>query len=77
MSDKKKNVELTDLAAEGAEDVKGGAAAPTQTFANVNIGSAVNLPIAPGNLRVGGNTLGNTIDPGKLANAGSTVMCPW
>ena len=74
MNDKKKNVELTDLAAEGAEDVKGGAASPTQTFASININTGISAGISqtiPTATRIG-----NTIDPGKFANQ-STVMCPW
>ncbi len=72
MSDKKTNVELTDLAAEGAEDVKGGAAAPAQSFANINVGKATNLAMTSA-IRAGGNT---TINPGDFQTP-STVMCPW
>jgi hypothetical protein len=75
MNDKKKNVELTDLAAEGAEDVKGGAASPTQTFASININTGISAGISQ--TIPTASRIGNTIDPGKLANAGSTVMCPW
>ena len=71
MSDKK-DVKLTDLEAEGAEDVKGGAAAPTQTFATVNV-SGVNATISS-----------QLINQNQLANLnkikdmpGSTAMCLW
>ena len=71
MSDKK-DIKLTDLEAEGAEDVKGGAAAPTQTFATVNI-SGVNASI--NSQLINQNQVANL---NKIKDiAGSTAMCPW
>ena len=72
MTDKKKEVTLTDLEAKDGDQVKGGAAnavfSPVTT-ATPGVSPQVGgvSPQTPGGLAGG-------FDPGKAA---STVMCPW
>jgi len=77
MSDKTKEVNLTDLEEKNAEDVKGGGGF-SGTQANLS-GQAIQTPsINPNLVNVGtaaniGNL--NRFDPSRVQV--STVMCPW